>query len=471
MVKSQLVRRNRATLLEAEWQKLCTLYLPLSQSDSIWRYHCARSANQPERGWKLHVSATVLNAGRVLQKVAPVLIDHGVQFKAPSSLKHVIKLNSGLDGGYSQIGKIITVYPETPDEAVQLARKLHKLTFRMAAPEVPFDLRYSSSSNVYYRFGAFLPLEIEHADGKRTAAIRGPNGELVPDRREQPKPDWITDPFERQPRRSTAVRPRNSLTTSYAVFRALAQRGKGGVYQAVDLTLKLPRLCLIKEGRKHGELNWDGRDGRWRIRNEERVLSELLVHGVNVPRVYSSFESEGNTYLVMEFIDGETLQSLLSRLQRRMPISRVLKYGIQLAEFISRMHATGWVWRDCKPMNIVVTRTGILQPLDFEGACRSGRPDPMLWGTPGFTPPEWQAVEKQTGQGDDLYALGSMLYLLATGSVPSSTGPISPKKLRRNIPGELCKLILRLLGPDPRRRPAAKKTLTLLSRIRDRLSH
>jgi serine/threonine protein kinase len=376
-----------------------------------------------------------------------------------------------LNGAYSQVGKIITVYPKTPEQAVQLARRLHKLTLRMAAPEVPFDLRYSPSSNIYYRFGAFSPLEIEHANGSRTLAIRGPDGELVPDRREEAKPDWVTDPFAGRHRRRDAVSPQNSpqnsRIASYSIFRALAQRGKGGVYQAVDLTLKLPRLCLIKEGRKYGELNWDGRDGRWRIRNEERVLSELLSHGVSVPNVYSSFELEGNAYLVMEFIDGETLQSLLSRLRKRMPISRVLNYGIQLAAFFSRMHAAGWVWRDCKPFNIMVTRTGTLQPFDFEGACRIDRPDPMLWGTPGFIPPEWQAVEKQTGRADDLYALGSMLYLLATGRVPSTTDPISAEKLRRKIPPELCKVIMRLLSHEPGRRPSADKTLARLNRIRD----
>jgi hypothetical protein len=457
---------NRAALLEAEWQKLCNLYLPLQQSGSIWRYHCAQASDEPDRGWKLHVSATILNAGRMLQKVGPALAGRGIQFKAPSSLRHVMALNAGLDGTYTQIGKIITVYPHTSEQAVELARLLHKLTSRMAAPEVPFDLRYRPSSNVYYRFGAFAPLEIEHANGTRTPAIRGPDGKLIPDRRDQPKPDDITDPFQQPRQRRSVAGQQNSFAVSYRVFRALAQRGKGGVYQAADLNSNPPRLCLIKEGRKHGELNWDGRDGRWRIRNEERVLSELLSHGLNVPRVYSSFELAGNAYLITEFIDGETLQSLLSRLQRRMPISRVLKYGIQLAEFISTMHAAGWVWRDCKPMNIVVTRKGTLQPLDFEGASRIDRPDSMLWGTPGFIPPEWQTLEKHTGRTDDLYALGSMIYLLATGSVPSSTSPISPATLRRNIPGELSKLIVGLLSPDRRRRPTAEKTLARLNAIR-----
>jgi hypothetical protein len=459
------VLENRAALLEAEWQKLCDLYLPLRQSGSIWRYHGVQPANQPERGWKLHVSATVLNAARVLQKVASTLAGRGVQFKAPSSLTHVIKLNAGLDGTYTQIGKIITVYPHTPEQAVELARLLHKSTSRMAAPEVPFDLRYRPSSNVYYRFGAFLPLEIELANGKRSPAVRGPDGKLVPDRRDQPNPDGIADPFEKLHHRRNSIGPRNSIATSYRIFRALAQRGKGGVYQAADLTRQKPRLCLIKEGRKHGELNWAGRDGRWRVRNEERVLSELLAHGLNVPRVYSSFELAGNAYLVMEFIGGETLQSLLSRLQRRMPISRVLKYGIQLAEFISMMHASGWVWRDCKPMNIVVTRTGKLQPLDFEGACRIDRPDPMLWGTPGFIPPEWQTFQKHTGRADDLYALGSMLYLLTTGNLPSPTNPVYPAKLRSNIPEELSNLIISLLSSERRRRPSAEKVLRRLQQI------
>jgi serine/threonine protein kinase len=150
-----------------------------------------------------------------------------------------------------------------------------------------------------------------------------------------------------------------------------------------------------------------------------------------------------------------------------MTISRVLKYGIQLAEFVATMHAAGWVWRDCKPMNIVVTRTGKLQPLDFEGACRIDQPDPMLWGTPGFIPPEWQTLEKHTGRTDDLYALGSILYLLATGSVPSPTNLISPAKLRRNIPEEFSKLIVGLLSPDRQRRPSADKTLARLNQIEE----
>ncbi len=288
----------------------------------------------------------------------------------------------------------------------------------------------------------------------------------MPDRREQAKPDWVTDPFpiRRPPRRNNKAR--NPLTNSYGVMRAITQRGKGGVYQAVDFTSTPPRLCLIKEGRKHGEVSWDGRDGRWRVRNEERVLSVLRAKGLSVPRVYSSFELGGNAYLVIEFVEGQTLHGLLGKLQRRMTIALVLKYGIQLAEFFSQMHLAGWVWRDCKPGNILVTKTGELKPLDFEGACRIERPDSSLWGTPGFTPPEWQAAHRQTGLPDDLYALGSILYLLATGRVLSATAPLPPEKLRRKIPGELRELILSLLSFEPEQRPSANDALASLLDIK-----
>jgi Protein kinase domain len=462
-------RAPAAVRLERQWQELCSLYLPVAPAGSLWRYHRAHSRGQPSHGWKLHVSATVLNAGRVLEKVAPLLANRGVQFKAPASLRGVMRLNSGLRDGYTQVGKVITVYPHTPEDMVRLAKSLHRLTVRMAAPSIPFDLRYRRNSNVYYRFGAFRHFEIEQPDGSRTLAIQGPHGKLVPDNREQAKPDWVTDPFAGHRQQSDHQSERQPLTT-YRIFRALAQRGKGGVYQALDLNVNPPRLCLIKEGRQYGELTWDGRDGRWRIRNEERVLEELLARGVNVPRVYSSFEFDGNSYLVTEFVDGESLDNLLRRLRIRMPISRVLKYGIQLATFFSQMHAAGWVWRDSKPMNIIVTPTDDLKPLDFEGASRVGRPDTLLWGTPGFIPPEWREIERRTGLPDDLFALGSILYLLVTGRVPEMLNAVSPKAFRRNVPERLVELIMSLLRADPERRPQAMEALDRLNELAEEFS-
>ena len=451
-------RNTKAHRLEKEWQELCERYLPLSTSDSLWRHYHVAYPDDPEQGWKLHITATVLNACRVLSKVAPFLIARAVRFKAPRSLEELARLNSGLFYGYSQVGKFITVYPRTPEDAVSLARLLHHLTRRMGGPSVPFDLRYSKTSNVYYRFGAFQHLETENADGQPTLAIRDAGGNLVPDVRvaENAKPDWVTSPFRNRPPRAAKRTDQSSRLRPFRVFRALVQRGKGGVYQAVDLSVSPARPCLLKEGRKNGETAWDGRDGVWRVRNEERVISTLRSHGVDAPRIFSSFELDGNFYLVTEFIDGESLHNLLLRRARRLSMPRVLGYGRQLCEIFRRIHAAGWVWRDCKPVNILVTRGGRLRPIDFEGACPSDAPDPMFWGTPGFSPPEQRDFHARTCFSDDLYALGAMLYLLVTGRVPEVTEPLPVEKLRRHVPRKFCELVMLLLSHDPVERPSAE---------------
>src|SRR5215216_4638959 len=102
------------------WQNLCERYLPVLEEGSIWRYHRRSRNGDAEKGWKLHVSATVLNAHVVLERIGPFLETRGVQFKAPVSLEEVKRLNSGLNYPYTQIGKVITVYPTSDIEAVAI---------------------------------------------------------------------------------------------------------------------------------------------------------------------------------------------------------------------------------------------------------------------------------------------------------------------------------------------------------------
>jgi serine/threonine protein kinase len=107
-------------------------------------------------------------------------------------------------------------------------------------------------------------------------------------------------------------------------------------------------------------------------------------------------------------------------------------------------------------VNLLVTSEGRLRPLDFEGACPVDQPDPMFWGTPGFTLPNWSNFNCHAGPHDDLYSLGSMLYLFLTGSVPETNDPIPIERLRRNVPPQLRDLVLRLLSHSPKRRPTAQ---------------
>jgi hypothetical protein len=450
--------QERVARLHNLWRDLCDRYLPVAQADSIWRFSRTRNPQDPEQGWKLHVSATVLNATTVLEKVAPLLLEQGVQFKGPASLQELHRINAGLGDGYSQVGKCLTVYPRSSDEATALAERLHAATRGLAAPAAPYDLRYRSGGNVFYRYGAFRHMLLEDDHGRSTPALRDPQGKLIPDLRtlEAAMPDWANNPFPFFPPEQKPEPDGNPLKTTYRVFRALTQRGKGGVYQALDLSAAPPRFCVLKEGRRLGDMGWDGRDGWWRIRHEESVLRQLRAQGIDVPQVYASFEQEGNFYLAIEFIEGANFQAMLDRRRRRLSVAQALRYSCEMAKVLSEIHAAGWIWRDCKPANFILTRKGTLRPLDFEGACTVEQPDPMGWGTPGFAPGEGQTKHAaRSSQSDDLYSLGAVIYLLLTGRLPESPLQRSWWKLRRDVPAEAQEIVAALLAAPPDQRPNA----------------
>ncbi|HEY0723259.1 MAG TPA: hypothetical protein VGD41_04615, partial [Pyrinomonadaceae bacterium] len=223
--------RKRYAAQSVAWLRLCDAYLPRIDSSTIWRYSAANPAGLAQ-GWKLHIPATIFTAVKVLERVGPLLDERGVLFKAPASLDELAKLNAGIFYGYSQIGKCLTIYPPSDAEARKLARALHRLTRDYVAPSIPYDHRYRPESCVYYRYGSFIEQTVEK-DGQVKLAIEDPNGELVPDRRDLASPAWAVNPFV-DLKQSVQKQKASLLTTRFKAFRALAQRGKGGVYQAFD---------------------------------------------------------------------------------------------------------------------------------------------------------------------------------------------------------------------------------------------
>ena len=451
--------------LNSRWRELSRHYLPYTNDDSIWRFSRDRDQNDPEQGWKLHVSATILSATEIFAAVSPYLQSKGAMFKAPVSLYELQKLNSGSLYGYSQIGKFITVYPRNSDEAVSFSRELHRLTHKLPAPAVPFDHQYQPNGCVYYRYGAFKVIEIESSDEQRSYWMRDAEGNLIPDNRESTDvPAWLSNPFEKSANGTREMHCAEStpLQTTLKAFAAMAQRGRGGVYKAIDLSSTSPRLCILKEGRKYGEVDWDGRDGAWRVLHEGRVLEALNRAGLSVPRLYSSFQVRKNSYIVSELIDGISLNDSLRRRRRRLTIRQVLRYAIEIASLVAKIHQAGWVWRDCKPGNLMITREGAFKAIDFEGACRIDQPDPAPWGTRRFVPPEWDhAFNGQSRLPEDLYAIGAIIHLMLTGAPPEE----SSNKPKRKVPKDLQKAVDSLLSHKPEDRPGAGVVAQRLKRI------
>ena len=204
---------------------------------------------------------------------------------------------------------------------------------------------------------------------------------------------------------------------------------------------------IIKEGRRHGETNWDGRDGYALIRHEAHVLRKLSAAGLPVPGLLREFSTNGNRYLVLEKIPGRPLVGA-KRMQPAKPSwRRAEKILNQLEPMLSRMHAAGWVWRDCKPSHIFVHR-GTVRLIDFEGACRIDQTGLPPWGSPDYTPPAFPGkTSRKPGTFEDDYALGVIAFQFGVGKFPPAATHRRAALYRRSrCPAHLRKKIDRLLG-------------------------
>lgn len=414
-------------------------YLPLS--DGNWSYSRTARADDPAQGWKLHVSATILSAADVFARAKPILRKHDALFKVPARLELLRSLNSGL-ADFSQIGKFLTIYPRSTEEAVELARELHRATRGLAGPRVPFDARYREESLVHYRYGAFR----RSADGT-PRFVRGPGGKWYRDRRAPGRalPSWLNDPFPKS--RVDNSKWGGLISRELLVFRAKAQRGKGGVYEAIDLSALPVRRVIVKEGRRHGETNWDGRDGRALVRHEGRVLRKLRAAGLPVPEVLREFGQNGNRYLVLERIAGRPLLTAKQVQPRKTSWRRAERMLDHLGQSLASMHAAGWTWRDCKPSHVLM-QGGTPRLIDFEGACRIDQTRLPPWGSPDYVPPSSRGkFSRRAGPLEDDYALGVIAFQLGAGKFPPTAARRRTSLYRRtHCPDRLREKIDRLLG-------------------------
>lgn len=399
--------------LRQQWRKQVKR-LPIQSS--AWCYSRRPHRGDPIQGWKIHVSATLLSATEVYSRARPILAAYDALFKVPARLEVLAQLNAG-SAHFSQVGKFLTIYPRSLTEACELAHKLHAVTRDLEGPEIPFDLRYRNKSLVYYRYGAFR---------KYVRGLR--RGEIIFDSAGKPHQDlraagravprWINDPFKLPQQVRSRQRTTSRLGTDFLPFRVITQRGKGGVYEAVDLSVSPARLVIIKEGRRNGEVAWDGEDGCARVKREGQILRQLRAADVLVPRVLDEFSHNGHRYLVLEKVRGRPLLSRNRIHPAKSSWRRAQRIVEQLRNCLSRMHAAGWVWRDCKPWHIFVHR-GQMHFIDFEGACRPWQRQVLPWGSRKYMPPAaHKKFYRRAGASEDYYAMGVIAFQFATGQFP-----------------------------------------------------
>ena len=265
---------------------------------------------------------------------------------------------------------------------------------------------------------------------------------------------------------------------SYRILDRLGTGGAGLVYLAKHEVLQkrfaikvLPQACAQDPGVLE------------RFRREARAAAAL--DHPNVVQVYDFREEDGLSYLVMEYIEGPTLQRLLHR-RERLDVATACEYARQAATGLQHAHENGLVHRDVKPGNLMVDPTGTVKVLDLGLAryeAEAGEPGESLTqmfnsnqvlGTSDYLSPE-QALSLHDVDGRaDIYSLGATLYALLTGKPPFPDGSIAKKlmlhqtetptpvhMIRPEIPRDLSDLIAKMLAKKPDDRFASAGVVAL----------
>jgi serine/threonine protein kinase len=211
------------------------------------------------------------------------------------------------------------------------------------------------------------------------------------------------------------------LDGRYLIIRLVGQGGMGAVYQATDTRLQ-GRMCAIKEMSIHALPPDEQVEAVQNFEQEAQLLARLSHP--NLPQVHDFFQdgNSGRYYLVMDFVEGETLGTILAR-QGPLPENVVRNWGNQLCDVLDYLHQRSppIIFRDLKPDNIMLDKNNQIKLIDF-GIARFFKPaqskDTQVIGTPGFAAPE-QYGQGQTDARSDVYSLGVTLLTLLTGYDPA----------------------------------------------------
>lgn len=260
-------------------------------------------------------------------------------------------------------------------------------------------------------------------------------------------------------------RPTMTSVGNYDLVEKIAEGGMGTVYKGRHkVTGEVVAVKVVPPNLANNNILLQ------RFENEFNAARKI-DHG-NVVRAVE-YGHEGSTpYLVMEFVDGESLGQVVER-EGRLQVDEAIKLIAQVAQGLHRAHRQGMIHRDVKPDNILVTRDRATAKLADLGLVKEVENDLNLTrtgrglGTPHFMAPEQFRNAKNADVRCDIYSLGATLYQLVTGELPfKSTGPldawmkkvnndmIPPKQLVPDLPDRVDWAIRRAMSANPESRPS-----------------
>lgn len=229
------------------------------------------------------------------------------------------------------------------------------------------------------------------------------------------------------------IAPSTIVGGRYRVVKALGGGGMKLVYLAEDLRLA-GRSCALAEMVDSFTSPDLQHQAVAAFQREADMLAQLANE--HIPRIFDRFSEANHHYLVMEYIDGTTLEEELRAQGGKLPAARVIDIALQILSTLEYLHNLDppVIYRDLKPSNVMVTNTGMAKLIDF-GIARHFAPlsNATMIGTQGYAPPE--QYRGRVELRSDLYALGATMHHALSGRDPASEPPFSFPPLRKLCPG------------------------------------
>lgn len=224
------------------------------------------------------------------------------------------------------------------------------------------------------------------------------------------------------------------IGSRYKIIKSIGEGGMANVYLAEDIVLK--REVALKMLR--GELSNQDKFLK-RFQKEALALSASSSSHPNIVDMYDVGEDKDYHYIVMEYIEGETLKKLLTR-RGHLTLTEVVDISLQLTSGVAHAHNSYIIHRDLKPQNIMIQKDGLVKITDFGIATASNQASLTLtnsiMGSVHYLPPE-QASGKPATIKSDIYSLGIIMYEMLTGELPfngDSAVEIALKHMKEPLP-------------------------------------
>jgi serine/threonine protein kinase len=287
---------------------------------------------------------------------------------------------------------------------------------------------------------------------------------------------------EQRPNRQSAMFMIGQTVSHYRILSELGRGAMSVVYLGRDERLK--RYVAIKMLNKehHARSSQQGS----RLLREARAISQ--INHPNIATIYDYGETDdGQSFIVMEYVEGETLGEVLKR--KTLSVSRSVEIVASVAAALLEAHSKGIIHRDIKPSNIIINKRGEVKVLDFglakhiegfspaelsatmQGSAETQTREGIVVGTPLYLSPE-QALGDTIDQRTDIFSLGSVLYECLTGRHPFQAPsvieicakilrdePLPPSQLNSDVSSALDEITFKALAKDPQKRYQTAKEL------------